>query len=864
MAGFLQEQLGGSAAAFENPVEQTSIISGVADLAGGFIRSLGTQTAPAKLTADERFGAALMAFQGEKGLIFNPKDPASFQKYMVEFTLKNPDLDGQAKSYAEGLGITLATSATQQFTYAQNLLNSDEFHNNVALQEQLHPDWSVDQLQTAALDEVTKNNALDARIANHNRNESNKWLDVENDYQLNVDQITNSLQVMLRVANKDQVQTPEELQQVRDYYHEAIRNINIPPGVSGADWSEFQTTYVSQITNVLEGSLSLTDGISEDTSKAIDAILGKAVAQGKLPASLLMEFKGNADGTFSGLNSVLQEFSKQLEAGKPFFDNYTAAIDYTFDELLEWVTEFEFQGADYLDRVDLTKFDALDNLGKLDSLASDNRKLSTVTMEPAEASLSILNVIEKVDSLLDSSIPPGHVNRIYSKGFFTNLANVNEANPELGSILSERAHDGLARQISTATIGIQSQASQAGFILHTDGTVTVDPTKQLPQMQDVVNLYFNGDWDAAIAAKGRFSGPAGIGARIYGLTVPFAELSETLNEIKIGAKFVASLEGKVQTLEDTVPTLLAPEVVTSSREVQLADDTGARTPTDSPMTGLIDSVEGLGKYDTLFNSGQGKSTPMRGYDITTKTIDELIEFSSSTGVYGAYQKATHPITLPDGTITFATPMGRYQFVGTTLKDVADRMGLARDTVFTQEVQDAMFDFHMRTTLGRHSTMEGKMEAVRGQWDGLNSSLITDKQLVRAIEAFEQGTPITVSGVGAVVSGVSGAPARRASPMATPERRATQPQSGEAPVAPESAPTEALSFNTPFEGSKLPVSDYPDVPEGISEILKDNRANPSTTLVFGSKEEFEKASSNLPDGTTHVLIAGILYPVGVAQ
>ena len=81
---------------------------------------------------------------------------------------------------------------------------------------------------------------------------------------------------------------------------------------------------------------------------------------------------------------------------------------------------------------------------------------------------------------------------------------------------------------------------------------------------------------------------------------------------------------------------------------------------------------------------------------------------------------------------------------------------------------------------------------------------------------------------------------------------------------ESAPTEALSFNTPFEGSKLPVSDYPDVPEGISGILKDNRANPSTTLVFGSKEEFEKASSNLPEDTTHVLIAGILYPVGVAQ
>ena len=52
-----------------------------------------------------------------------------------------------------------------------------------------------------------------------------------------------------------------------------------------------------------------------------------------------------------------------------------------------------------------------------------------------------------------------------------------------------------------------------------------------------------------------------------------------------------------------------------------------------------------------------------------------------------------------------TPIGKYQFVGTTLRDIKSRggfkdLGITDDTIFTPEIQDQLFVWYMKDTI-RH-------------------------------------------------------------------------------------------------------------------------------------------------------------------
>lgn len=127
--------------------------------------------------------------------------------------------------------------------------------------------------------------------------------------------------------------------------------------------------------------------------------------------------------------------------------------------------------------------------------------------------------------------------------------------------------------------------------------------------------------------------------------------------------------------------------------------------------GLIDQTEGGGDYDTLFgfSNREGK---FAGTKVSQMTIDELADFSNPRGAYGQWVKSKV------GRV--ATPMGRYQFVGSTMKEVAKKMGLSGDTVFSPEVQDAMFNFYLNEKINSSDTIEGKVKAVRTAWEGFKS------------------------------------------------------------------------------------------------------------------------------------------------
>jgi muramidase (phage lysozyme) len=123
-------------------------------------------------------------------------------------------------------------------------------------------------------------------------------------------------------------------------------------------------------------------------------------------------------------------------------------------------------------------------------------------------------------------------------------------------------------------------------------------------------------------------------------------------------------------------------------------------------------------YDTLYGNFETQDTPFKGTQVSTMTLGELYDFSKPSGEYGKYVKPR----LAKSTEAYkrgltSTPMGKYQIVGTTLRNVAQQMNLPPETVFNKETQDKMFLFLARDAVGRGASAAQKRKNLRGVWEG---------------------------------------------------------------------------------------------------------------------------------------------------
>jgi hypothetical protein len=159
-----------------------------------------------------------------------------------------------------------------------------------------------------------------------------------------------------------------------------------------------------------------------------------------------------------------------------------------------------------------------------------------------------------------------------------------------------------------------------------------------------------------------------------------------------------------------------------------------------PLLGIMDRHEGGGDYDTLFGHSQKTGGQFQGVRVTEMTIGQLLQFADPSGDYGQWVASTRP----DKEMGPATPMGRYQIVGTTLRRVASQMELPMNTLFTPEVQDAMFDHLARARLNASNTVEGKIRGLRQEWQGFNN--VSDQKLANAIAAMEGTDPVILASI----------------------------------------------------------------------------------------------------------------------
>ena len=135
-----------------------------------------------------------------------------------------------------------------------------------------------------------------------------------------------------------------------------------------------------------------------------------------------------------------------------------------------------------------------------------------------------------------------------------------------------------------------------------------------------------------------------------------------------------------------------------------------------------------GGYDTLFGDSEQGRFPVR---VSQMTIGQLKDFSSPSGQYGQWVANSRR----DGrTGEVATPMGKFQIVGSTLRRAAEQMGLSDDTVFTPEVQRDIAAHLARQRLARSNTMPGKIEQLRLEWDGFNKA--SESTMIAIVQELE--------------------------------------------------------------------------------------------------------------------------------
>lgn len=174
------------------------------------------------------------------------------------------------------------------------------------------------------------------------------------------------------------------------------------------------------------------------------------------------------------------------------------------------------------------------------------------------------------------------------------------------------------------------------------------------------------------------------------------------------------------------------------------------------LLSLMDQKEGGGNYNTLFGHSQRDGRAFSGFKASEMTLGELSEFSR--GEYAEWSKEQLGYV--------ATPMGRYQIVGNTLRQTQKEMGLPDNIVFTPEVQDAMFHHIAMKTLKGKNTPEAKRAAMRSTWEGFKK--VDDKTLDSAIAQFE-GTPTpTLSDIQERDSNTLGAIRTSSRPLSRPE------------------------------------------------------------------------------------------------
>lgn len=163
----------------------------------------------------------------------------------------------------------------------------------------------------------------------------------------------------------------------------------------------------------------------------------------------------------------------------------------------------------------------------------------------------------------------------------------------------------------------------------------------------------------------------------------------------------------------------------------------------------VDAKEGAGGYDTLY--GHAQRGKFAGTNVSAMPIRDVIAFTDPSGAYAQSVKSQI------GRV--ATPVGRHQIVGTTLRKAVTDLGLDPNATFDQATQDRIALHLAKNRVASADTMSGKISALRSEWHGFKS--VPDAQMAQIVADIE-GAPVQVASLDPSV----GMPPRTASEAVT--------------------------------------------------------------------------------------------------
>ncbi|WP_261334621.1 hypothetical protein [Rhizobium leguminosarum] len=206
----------------------------------------------------------------------------------------------------------------------------------------------------------------------------------------------------------------------------------------------------------------------------------------------------------------------------------------------------------------------------------------------------------------------------------------------------------------------------------------------------------------------------------------------------------------------------------------------AATPTNSSLPGsflaAVDRTEGAGDYDTLFGHAQ-KNGPFAGTAISQMPIRDVLAFTDPSGPYAQYVKGKV------GRV--ATPVGKYQTVGTTLRGAVGALGLDPSAPYDRATQDRVASYLARQRVASADTLPGKISALRSEWEGFKN--VPDAEMAQIV-ADLQSAPAAGTEVASLDPSMGRPPAPPIQPPpVNPPAPAPTPGYIDPMVAPSAAP-----------------------------------------------------------------------------
>ncbi|WP_246644755.1 hypothetical protein [Rhizobium laguerreae] len=160
----------------------------------------------------------------------------------------------------------------------------------------------------------------------------------------------------------------------------------------------------------------------------------------------------------------------------------------------------------------------------------------------------------------------------------------------------------------------------------------------------------------------------------------------------------------------------------------------AATPTNSSLPGsflaAVDKTEGAGDYDTLFGHAQ-KNGPFAGTAISQMPIRDVLAFTDPSGPYAQYVK--------DKVGRVATPVGKYQTVGTTLRGAVGALGLDPSAPYDRATQDRVASYLARQRIASADTLPGKISALRSEWEGFKN--VPDSEMAQIVADLQSAPSV---------------------------------------------------------------------------------------------------------------------------